>query len=86
MIIGAVLLLGAFAGFFLVVACSNLVSGSSSYAMPNAKAYLMLQASLSASVLGLLLVEYGAVAVQSRWRLLLGISSAVLLIISIPWT
>lgn len=82
---GALLLLGAFIGFFFVVACSNLVGSAGSYAMANAKAYQMLLASLSASVLGLLLVEYGAIAVKSRWRLLLGTGSALLLAVSLPW-
>lgn len=86
LVAGSILLLGALAGFFLVAFCSNLIGNNGSYAMANAKAYQTLMASLSASVLGLLLVEYGAIAANSRWRLLLGICSTLLLISSLPWT
>lgn len=86
LIIGAILLLGALFGFFIAVVCSNLVGAGGSYAIANAKAYQILLASLSASVLGLLLVEYGAIAVKSRWRLIVGMSCALLLAISLPWT
>lgn len=85
LVCGALLLLGAFIGFFFVVVCSNLVGSGGSYGMANAKAYQMLLASLSASALGMLLVEYGAIAVKSRWRLMLSIGSALLLAVSLPW-
>ncbi len=79
LILGSVMLLAALIGLFIVAVCSNLLGSGGAYGMANAKAYQMLLASLSASALGLLLVEYGAIAVKSRWRLLLGIGCAVLL-------